>query len=224
MNLKNEYLKKLNLKDPYPYIKSLNMKSFDGPMWGGKADVFSTLIEENRPKLIIELGAFLGNSTISMAKVLKQKNIECVILTVDTWLGSDEHWLQNKCNLLHLYNNFEFGISAMYNQFCANIINENLEDYIIPIPTTTDTAYHILSSNEFKADIIYMDADHREDVVYSDLTKYINLLKNNGIMFGHDIDWDGVKNAVNRYCTLTNKSYVTLIDNVEQQPKFWRIK
>ena len=223
MNLKTEYLKKLNLKDPYPYINSLNMRSLDGPLWGGKSDIFSSLIKETRPKLIIELGAFLGNSTISMAKTLKENNIECIILTIDTWLGSSEHWLQNKCNLLHLYNNFEFGISSMYNQFLSNVNNEGLSEYIIPIPTTTDTAFEILSYNNFKADIIYMDADHREEIVYTDLVKYSKLLNDNGIIFGHDIDWQGVKNAVIKYCNETNKSYVELMDNLEKQTKFWRI-
>jgi hypothetical protein len=220
---KLDILNCLNLKDPYPYIKSLNLPVTNGPLWGGKADLFGEIILKSKPKLIIELGAFLGDSTITMAKCLRENNIDCCIITIDTWLGSQEHWLQDKCNMLNLYDHFEFGISSMYNKFVTNVLYENLENYIVPMPTTTDTAYDILNSLKFKADIIYMDADHRESIIYNDLNKYENLLNEKGIIFGHDIDWHGVKKAVDRYCFEKNKSYSKKLDSVENKFKFWEI-
>ena len=213
---------KLNLKNPYPYAKSLNLSINHGPDWGGNSDVFSKFIEEKKPNLILELGTFLGNSTITMAKHIKQLNLNCTIIAVDTWLGSEEHWLTEKCNLMHLYKNFEFGISAMYDQFLTNVLSEGAENYIIPMPTTTDTAYDVLKHNELFFDIIYMDADHRENVVYNDLKKYKNLINENGIIFGHDIDWDGVKNAVERFCEEETLKYNIYNDN-ENHPKFWKL-
>jgi hypothetical protein len=221
---KTEIFKILNLRDPYPRVKELNIKPFDGPLWGGKSDIFKSVIDEKNPKIIIELGTFLGNSTITMAKHLKQNNINCVIIAVDTWLGSQEHWITDKCNILHLYKNFEFGISSMYDQFLTNVIAENLEDYIVPMPATTDTAYDVLLYYNIKADIIYMDADHRESVVYNDLLKYENLLKDGGLIFGHDIDWIEVKSAVDKYCKDKEKTYLEIMDSVENKIKFWRIK
>ena len=67
-----------------------------------------------------------------------------------------------------------------------------------------------------------MDADHRENVVYNDLKKYKNLINENGIIFGHDIDWDGVKNAVERFCEEETLKYSIYNDN-ENHPKFWKL-
>ena len=221
---KSEVLKKLNLEDPYDYVKTLDLDEFDGPSWGGKCDIYGKIIDENRPSLIIELGAFLGNSTISMAQHLKQNNIQCTIITIDTWLGSAEHWRTDKCNMLHLFGNFKNGTSKLYDQFLKNVVSAGVEDYIVPMPTTTDVAFDVLSHNNFLADIIYMDADHRETVIYADLINYSKLLTRDGIVFGHDIDWEGVKNAVSRYCNEKNKTYVELKDNIEDKIKFWKIR
>lgn len=220
---KIEILKKLNLKDPYCHIKSLNLTKTESPLWGGKANIFNDIITKKRPKLIIELGAFLGDSTITMAKSIKQNGLDCTVLTIDTWLGSQEHWLQDKCNMLHLFDNFEFGIGSLYNKFATNVIHENVENYIVPMPTTTDTAFDIIKSIGLKADIIYMDADHRESVVYEDLIKYHILLENDGIIFGHDIDWIGVQNAVERFCLEQHKTYIKKEDSMENRIKFWQI-
>ena len=221
--IKQEILKSLNLKESYSYVKNLNLSKTESPTWGGKCDIFANLIKKTNPKIIIELGAFLGDSTITMAKSLKENNINCVIITIDTWLGSQEHWRKDKCNLLHLYDNFEYGISSLYNKFITNVLLENVEDYIIPMPITTDTAFDVLNSLNIKSDLIYMDADHREDVIYNDLIKYSRLLNENGVIFGHDLDWVDVKKAVERYCNDHSKKYISVNDNIENKIKFWQI-
>ena len=221
--IKQEILNKLNLKESYAYVKGLNLTKTESPDWGGRCDIFSNLIKKTEPKIIIELGAFLGDSTITMAKCLKEENFDCVIITIDTWLGSQEHWRTDKCNILHLYDNFEFGISSFYNKFITNVLSEGVENYIIPMPSTTDTAFDILNHLNIKADLIYMDADHRESVIYKDLINYSNLLNNDGIIFGHDIDWVDVKNGVKKYCTDYSKNYIELNDNISNQMKFWQI-
>jgi predicted O-methyltransferase YrrM len=223
MKHKTDILTKLNLKDPYKYIQSLNLLKTESPSWGGQCDIFSQLIDEYKPRIIFELGAFLGDSTITMAKHLKKNKLDCTIITIDTWLGSQEHWIQNKCNLLHLYDNFEYGTSSLYNKFIANVIHENVEEYIIPMPATTDTAFDVLFNLGIKADMIYMDADHRESVVYNDLVNYSKLLNNDGIIFGHDINWQGVEKAVIHYCEENKKNYKSILDNKSDRIKFWQI-
>lgn len=222
MNKKN-ILHKLNIKDPYPYIKSLNLLPTPSPAWGGDANIFDRIITSVRPKIIVELGTFLGGSTITMAKSLKRNNIDGIILAVDTWLGSKENWIRTECDSLHLYDNFEFGISGLYNKFVTNVIYENMEDYIVPIPSTTDTAFDVLKNINILADVVYMDADHREDVVYKDLVKYSDILTTNGIMFGHDINWQPVLSGVTKYCIDYNKTFIKEIDNTNNRVKFWQI-
>jgi predicted O-methyltransferase YrrM len=91
------------------------------------------------------------------------------------------------------------------------------------MPTTTDTAFDVLFSLGIKADMIYMDADHRESVVYSDLVNYSKLLNTDGVIFGHDINWQGVQNAVIHYCEENKKNYKSVLDNKSGRIKFWQI-
>jgi predicted O-methyltransferase YrrM len=215
---------KLNIKNPYTYIKTLDIKETVSPNWGGKCKIFNNFIMENKPKLILELGAYLGDSTISMAKSLKTNDIDGCIITVDTWLGSQEHWLKNKCNMLYMNDYFERGISSLYDKFCKNVLENGVENFIIPMPTTTDTAFDILKELGIKVDMIYMDADHREHIIYNDLCNYQTLLNPNGIIFGHDIDWIGVKKGVKKYCDEYGKVYTEHGDDTqENRAKFWRI-
>jgi predicted O-methyltransferase YrrM len=217
-----ELFEALNIKSPYNHIRSLSLEETPTPDWGGKSKIFSDFITNYKPHSILELGSFLGDSTITMAKLLKENSIDGCILTIDTWLGSQEHWLKDKCNLLHLYDNFEYGISTLYNKCVTNIIKSEVEDFIVPFPTTTSTAYDVLFAVGMKFDMIYMDADHNENVVYSDLNKYCNLLNDGGVMFGHDIDWIGIKNAVELYCKDNGLTYDVIQDN-DGIDKFWKI-
>lgn len=220
---KHGIYKKLNIKDPFPHVKKLDIRRTDSPNWGGKADIFDLIITKNKPKLIIELGSFLGDSTITMAKSIKRNNLDCTIISVDTWLGSHEHWLTDKCNMLHLFNMFETGTSELFYKFLKNIIDEGLEDYVVPMPTTTNTAVEVFKSIGLKADLIYMDADHDEFVVYNDLVKYKDILSEDGIIFGHDINWQSIRNALTRYCKETNKSWIEHVDSTTNRIKFWQL-
>lgn len=212
----------LNIKSPYDYIRSLLLEETPTPDWGGKSKIFGDLIKKYKPRNILELGSFLGDSTITMAKLLKKYEIDGYIVTVDTWLGSQEHWLKTKGDYLHLYDNFEYGISTLYNKCVTNIIKSDVEDFIVPFPTTTSTAYDILYELGLKFDMIYMDADHNENVLYSDLNKYYKLLNEKGVIFGHDINWEGVKNAVDSYCKENILTYDIIKDDTGRD-KFWKI-
>jgi predicted O-methyltransferase YrrM len=158
-------------------------------------DTFKQLILEKRPKLIIELGSYLGWSAITMAKICKENNINCKILCIDTWLGSVEHWRKDKCNTLHKYNFFKDGTSTMFDEFCRNVISHELQDYIISLPNTTDMMYKYLIHHNIKSDLIYVDASHEYDSVLNDLTSYFNLLNEDGYIFGDDVCWLDVNNA-----------------------------
>lgn len=218
-----ELFKKLNIKEPFSHVKQLNIESTKSFNWGGNADIFDFLITQKSPTLIIELGTFLGDSAITMAKSIRKNNLNCNIICVDTWLGSKEHWLTTECNLLNLFNNFETGTSELYYKFIKNVINHKVDDVIIPIPATTNVAFEVLKSLNIKADLIYIDADHTEQMVYNDLQNYSSLLSDNGTIFGHDINWQSVQTAVNRYCMDSNKKWIEHKDSTTNRIKFWEI-
>lgn len=158
-------------------------------------NIFKQFILETRPNIIIELGSYLGWSSITMANICKENNIQCKILCVDTWLGSVEHWRKDQCNSLYKYDFFKNGISKMFDSFCKNVISHDVQNYILPLPNTTDTIYKLLSYYNIKADLIYVDASHEYDSVLKDLTSYYNILNYNGYIFGDDVCWPDVEKA-----------------------------
>jgi len=136
------------LKSPYDRFdsntieKNCNIENWQYP---DSTNIFRQFITEKRPTLIIELGSYLGWSAITMANICKQNGIDCKILCIDTWLGSVEHWRKDKCNSLSKYNYFSNGTSTMFDSFCKNVISHGVENYIIPLPNTTDMMFKLLS-------------------------------------------------------------------------------
>jgi len=187
--------------------------------WQGNSNVFREIIDDVSPSIIIEVGTWKGQSTINMGNYLKSKNIDCKIYCVDTWLGAVEFWTSlshtEERNLM-----LKNGYPQIYYQFLSNVVHNGLQDYIIPFPNTSTTGYKYFKYLGLKADIIYIDASHEEEDVFSDLSNYYELLNDGGTIFGDDFTdyWVGVKNAVNRFCDDNKIRYEVLENN------FWVIK
>lgn len=185
--------------------------------WNGSSSVFGTLIEKTKPKLIIEVGTWKGQSAINMATFIKKNNYDTKIVCVDTWLGALEFWgsMQNSHERNLLLKN---GYPQIYYQFISNVIHSGMQDIILPFPNTSDIAYKYLKNKNTKSELIYIDASHEEEDVYRDIKNYYSLLAPNGIIFGDDYNsWAGVKKSVNVFCQENNISFDVLENN------FWVI-
>jgi hypothetical protein len=187
--------------------------------WNGNHSIFETLIQETQPNTIIEVGSWVGQSAITMAKTLKKHNLNSKIYCIDTWLGALEFmtWLKNTPERNLLPKN---GYPQVYYQFLSNVVHNNVSDYIIPVPNTSAIGAKYLSYNNIKAKLIYIDASHEEEDVYNDVLAYSQLIEPGGIIFGDDYQsgWPGVQNAINKYSSENNK-HLEIIDN-----NFWVLR
>lgn len=182
--------------------------SFDDSGWGGKRPFLTDFVDEHKPKLILEVGTWKGQSALTMARAMKKNNIKGELVCIDTWLGSSEHWDRsgNKNMVKNRYGslNHKHGYPTLYYQFLANVCHEHLQDYITPLPNTSLNAATILKKHKIKADAIYIDAGHSYEEVYMDLLAYYPLMTENGLkkglFFGDDYgSFDGVKRAVDQF-------------------------
>lgn len=193
---------------------NVQLLSKDITGWNGSSEVFAELIEETKPKLIIEVGTWKGQSAINMANFIKVNKYDTKILCVDTWLGALEFWDSmahtNERNLL-----LKNGYPQIYYQFLSNVIHSELQDIILPFPNTSDIAYKYFLKKQIKSELIYIDASHEEEDVYRDINNYFNLLSTGGIIFGDDYNnnWPGVKKSVQLFCEQKNISFKILEDN-----------
>lgn len=189
--------------DPYRNIQKEALPFIDHG-WGGNEPIFAKLINQVKPKRILELGSWYGQSAITMGRACEDLAIDCEIVCVDTWLGSAEHWIVPEYRaMLHTKD----GRPEFYHQFLANVMHAGLQHMITPFPATVASAcsvlnYSILNSGvrdalrSPKFDLIYVDAGHSQREVTDCLEWSTPLLSDDGVMFGHDIGWHEVEFAV----------------------------
>jgi hypothetical protein len=160
------------------------------------AEVFDALIRGKRPRLIIEVGSWMGHSAIHMSQTARRETGPVPILCVDTWLGSAEHYF-NEDYLEDM--SFRNGRPDFYRSFLGNVVFHGAERDILPISLPSHTAYEVFAKLGLLADLIYIDAGHGYDDVMSDIGDYRQLLAPGGIMFGDDYFYKPLKRAVDDY-------------------------
>lgn len=187
---------------PYPYNTIETLLPFDGSGHFGsnQSKGLDLLIKKYDPRIVVEIGSYLGSSTRYIAKRLSADGI---IYAVDHWLGNTE-W--------HNQPNFAQAQSLFYLKFLSNIIHEELCHKIIPIKMPSiEAAYYFKD----KADLIFIDGAHDYESVYKDLCAWYPHVAEGGVLCGDDFNWGAsrpVKNAVERFARERNLT-IKLIEN-----------
>lgn len=170
--------------------------------WNSTAPIFRQLIEQVRPKVIIEIGGWKGASTVHMVRTALDLDLDPLVFTVDFWQDSI---LQDESSMIP---SPWFGGITTYQQFLFNICVSGCDRNVIPIRTWSPHGAPLLTSWGVKADLIYVDGDHSYEGCLRDMTFYYPLLAPGGIMFGDDIMEPGVMQAVKQF-SLENRILFT---------------
>lgn len=156
--------------------------------WNSSHEYLSESIETLRPKIVVEVGVWKGGSVITMASKARSLGMDCVIIAVDTWLGSFEHWLTAEgvadLRLRH-------GYPQLYHTFASNIIRSGLEGMVVPLPLDSINALHFLAQKRVMPDLIHIDAGHDYRSASADLEGWWPLLAPGGMLIGDDYYVDG---------------------------------
>lgn len=161
-------------------------------VWGGhyntdgsERPIFRATMDRIKPRIIIEVGTFLGGSAMHMAAHAKAQGWDCAVLCVDTWLGGVDHWLRAREKLT-----MHFGRPALYYRFLNNVIEAGLTDYIVPFTLDSIAAARFLKEAGIKAQMMYIDGSHEEGDVERDYNAYWDLLESGGAFLVDDLtDW-----------------------------------
>jgi predicted O-methyltransferase YrrM len=173
-------------KLPAPYDSLTTVHPFVDFGWYQNGGYLRELIMEYRVRTIIEVGVFLGQSTMDLAKHLPEGG---VVYAVDHFLGSPEH--QPGHGAWHPC------VPYLYEQFLSNVIHENLTHKIIPVRQESLEAAKSLKG--IQPDLIFIDASHETEAVYQDLCAWFPLVQGRGILCGDDWLWESVRIAVERF-------------------------
>jgi len=177
--------------DPYA---GLELLAFNGHGWASTGEAFPTIINKIKPKLIVEVGTWMGGSTRYMAKLAKEHNPDVEVVAIDTFLGSVEHW-SKESYLMTLKN----GRPNIYEQFLSNCIHQQLWENITPFPIDSINGYEFLKLKKVVPDLIYIDAGHDYASVSADLERWSELLPSGGVLIGDDFHHPPIIEAVNDF-------------------------
>lgn len=174
--------------NPYEGVELL---PYNSQGWYGNATAIEELFTKYQPEVVIEVGCWIGSSTIHMGSLLPEKGI---IYAVDHWLGSEEHQPGEAY--------WQPVLPYLYQQFLSNIIHAQLTDKIIPLRMSSLEASQQLVN--VQADFIYLDASHDFESVYADLNAWYPLVKDSGILGGDDWGHPDVCQAVEKFAQEQN--------------------
>lgn len=181
------------------------LRSPDIQGWNGDHPSLSRLVTLNGPKIVVDVGVWKGLSTITLAKAMKDRSIDGVVIAVDTFLGSPEHWSSSRVLFERRY-----GLPDLYERFLTNVIAAGVQDYIVPLPQTSTTAASVLRRFGIRPSLVHVDAAHEYREVLNDIEDYWSLLEVGGYMIGDDYHetWPGIIRAAGEFSAKTERPLV----------------
>jgi hypothetical protein len=177
------------ISHPEPY-NSINDLPFDGHGWFINGSSLQPILAGKQPKVVVEVGSWLGSSTRFIAENLPEGG---VIYAVDTWRGSSTE-------SVHMQ---DPRLPYLYQLFLSNVKHANLTDRIIPVRMESLEAAKALN---VKADLIYLDGAHDTTSVYNDIIAWSPHLEEGGFMCGDDWGWLSVQTGVLKAAKVLNKN------------------
>jgi predicted O-methyltransferase YrrM len=177
-----------------------NLFEFDLQGWNSQHPYLQEGIVEVRPTVIVEIGVWKGGSTVYMADQLKRAGMQAVVIAVDTWLGSSEHWLVAEYFALLP---FLHGYPALYHKFMSNVLRAGVADQVVPLPLDSLNAVQVLRGTGIIPEMIHLDGGHDYASVMADLRAWWPLLAPGGLLVGDDYfedgRWPGVRQAFDEF-------------------------
>ena len=139
--------------------------------WFNHGPQVLALLEQHRPKVVVELGSWLGASAIAMARSVRRWG--GTVTCVDTWAGE-----------LNDDGGAPAGKSPLMLLSCARaMVEAGVSASVRLIPATTrDAATHWTQPIDF----LYVDADHSEIGCWNDLVAWWPHVKSGGVVAGDD--------------------------------------
>ena len=178
-----------------PFSRYYSSSTFDIQGWGWDHPWIAETVLELNPQVIVEVGVWKGLSTIHMADRLRSIYSSGVVVAVDTFQGSAEHWLGE--HKVPMWN----GKPSLYETFIENVRYCELENWVVPLPIDSINAAMVLRDLGVVVDMIHMDAAHDAMSVSMDLQAWWPLLRDGGVLIGDDYcpQWPGVVQAFDAF-------------------------
>ena len=189
-----------------PYLKfDPGRLTADHQGWHSNHPFLRDTLATLRPSIVVEVGVWKGASSITMAEAMRDESIDGVVLAVDTWLGSWEHYEHEK---FFADLNLQNGFPTLYRTFIINVLDKGVSDFIVPLALDSANASFIVKRRGIIPDVVHIDAGHDEKAVRNDLDLWWDVLRPGGVLICDDYDkdgeiWPSVRDAVDAFLAET---------------------
>ena len=143
------------------------------PNWGSFNETYSKAVQKfNDGAIFVEIGAWLGSSTVCMAENIMNSGKDIKFYTIDPFDGKGES-----------YENYEvLKNDKVYETYLNNI--EPVKEYI---NTLRGLSYEFVDMFDNKSiDFVFIDGDHSYEGILRDLREWFPKIKDEGLFAGHD--------------------------------------
>jgi cephalosporin hydroxylase len=179
--------------DPYQGFDGLLPPDLQG--WNSDHPAFTALFREKRPSLVVDVGVWKGRSVAFMGGLMRELGIPGMVVAVDTFLGSPEHWNRARPDMIFASLRMKHGCPGLYWQFLSNMVHAGLRDVVVPLAQSSENAAIILKRLGVRPDLVHIDAAHEYEPVLRDARLYWDLLAPGGVLVGDDYAWPSVAGA-----------------------------
>lgn len=191
--------------------------------WNGTHPSLAHLAATAAQKVVVDVGVWKGQSTITMAAAMKDAQLDSCVIAIDTFLGSVEHWGAGLHGRYH-------GLPDLYQTFLENVFYRGVTDYVVPLPQTSTNAAVILQALGISAAVIHVDASHRYADVMQDAEHYWHLLGEGGFLIGDDYNdiWPDVIQAAGEFSAKVRRPMIVqgpkwILQKVQRRPSEIRL-
>lgn len=163
--------------------------------WWTHGDLADMLLRSVQPKVVVEVGVYLGSSLFLLAELARRQGIVCGFIGVDTWHG-DSVWDPGRSEMRRAYRS------------ACRLARAYPEVKLVKLPSVEASA---IVPNE-STELIHIDADHTYEGVLSDYRAWLPKLTTNGLMLFHDIGVIREGVGVHRFWREVSVSYPSFAD------------
>lgn len=163
-------------------------------------EILANIIRDNNLSTVCELGV----GKLKTFSYLLDNCPDTTVIGIDRW---ETNKRENIEGILGAETYEDWYMEAYYNK-AMDLVRKHSRRALL-FRMSTNEASRLIAPESL--DLIFIDADHSYSGVYDDITNWLPKVKRGGYIYGHDIDWASVKEAVE---THFGTNYNTEPDNV----------